>query len=140
MLKVREGSKAKRRSPPKTAARIADAENSNLSLRNDLVPLLQIEFCPTDSLKSHGRKLRKSNPAHIDEVAQSMRRLGFNVPLLIGKGNVVIDGDQGWKPQSRSGWCRCRVSASITWTKSSSVCSEWPSIAWVKKALGTSTS
>jgi ParB-like chromosome segregation protein Spo0J len=90
---VREGSKAKRRSPSKTAAIIADARDGNLTVRNDLVPLIQIESCPTDSLKSHGRQLRKSTPAHIDEVAQSIRRLGFNVPRLIGKGNVVIDGE-----------------------------------------------
>jgi ParB-like chromosome segregation protein Spo0J len=44
-------------------------------------------------LQRQARKLRKLNPAHIDEVAHSIQRLGFNVPLLIGSGNVVVDGE-----------------------------------------------
>jgi DNA modification methylase len=39
------------------------------------------------------RKLRKSDPAHIREIANSISALGFNVPLLVGKDNVVLDGD-----------------------------------------------
>jgi hypothetical protein len=44
-------------------------------------------------LNLHVRKLRKSNPAHVREIANSISRLGFNVPLLVGKDNVVVDGD-----------------------------------------------
>jgi DNA modification methylase len=39
------------------------------------------------------RKLRKSDPAHVREIANSINTLGFNVPLLIGKDNIVVDGD-----------------------------------------------
>ena len=39
------------------------------------------------------RKLRKSDPAHVREIANSISALGFNVPLLVGKDNVVVDGD-----------------------------------------------
>jgi hypothetical protein len=39
------------------------------------------------------RKLRKSDPAHVREIANSISTLGFNVPLLVGKDNVVVDGD-----------------------------------------------
>jgi DNA modification methylase len=60
--------------------------------RNDILPLLKIEPYPVDALKSHARKLRKSDSAHIREMANSIGRLGFNVPLLIGKDNVVVDG------------------------------------------------
>src|SRR5712671_3153016 len=41
----------------------------------------------------HVRKLRKSDPAHVREIANSVGTLGFNVPLLVGKDNVVVDGD-----------------------------------------------
>jgi hypothetical protein len=44
-------------------------------------------------LKSHVRKLRKSDPAHVREIANSVSKLGFNVPLLIGNDNVVVDWD-----------------------------------------------
>jgi len=39
------------------------------------------------------RKLRKNDPAHVREIANSINTLGFNVPLLISKDNVVVDGD-----------------------------------------------
>ena len=61
--------------------------------RNDILPSLRIEPYPVDALKSHVRKLRKSDPAHVREIANSVSTLGFNVPLLVGKDNVVVDGD-----------------------------------------------
>jgi hypothetical protein len=63
---------------------------SSRSRRNDLLPSLRIETCPVGALKSHVRKLRKNNPA---EIASSIGTLGFNLPLLIGKDNVVVDGE-----------------------------------------------
>jgi DNA modification methylase len=44
-------------------------------------------------LKSYLRKLRKNEFAHIGEIATSISTLGFNVPVLIGKDNVVVDGE-----------------------------------------------
>jgi hypothetical protein len=61
--------------------------------RNDLLPNLKIEAVPIDRLGSYSRRLRKSDVAHIQEIADSIARLGFNIPLIIGKGNVVIDGE-----------------------------------------------
>jgi DNA modification methylase len=39
------------------------------------------------------RRLRKADAAHIREVANSISAFGFNVPLLLGANNVVIDGE-----------------------------------------------
>jgi DNA modification methylase len=91
---LREGLKAKGRLRRKAAEKQAEAEKGSWgSGRNDILPSLQIELCPVDELKSHARRLRKSDPAHIREIANSIRSLGFNVPLLVGQGNVVVDGD-----------------------------------------------
>ena len=90
---LREGLKAKGRSRREAAARHAEAEKGTRPRRNDILPLLQIEAYPVDALKSHVRKLRKSDPAHVREIANSINTLGFNVPLLIGKDNIVVDGD-----------------------------------------------
>ena len=92
---LREGLKAKGRSRRKAAARHAEAEKGGWrsSGRNDILPSLRIEPCPIDALKSHLRKLRKNDPAHVREIANSISRLGFNVPLLIGKDNIVVDGE-----------------------------------------------
>jgi DNA modification methylase len=69
----------------------AETESSR-SRRNDLLPPLRIETYPVGALKSHVRKLRKNDPAHIRDIAKSISRLGFNLPLLIGEDNLVVDG------------------------------------------------
>src|SRR5271156_5687608 len=90
---LREGLKAKGRSRRQAAARHTEAEKGSGPRRNDILPSLQIEAFPVDALKSHMRKLRKSEPAHVREIANSINTLGFNVPLLVGKDNIVVDGD-----------------------------------------------
>jgi DNA modification methylase len=90
---LREGLKVKGRSRRKAAARGAEAEKGSSPRRNDILPSLKIEPYLVDVLKSHVRKLRKSAPAHVREIANSVSKLGFNVPLLIGNDNVVVDGD-----------------------------------------------
>jgi hypothetical protein len=88
------GRKTKGRSKRKSEATQAQAENGGWqSGRNDILPSLRIEFYPIEALKTHVRKLRKNDPAHVREVANSISALGFNVPILIGKDNIVIDGD-----------------------------------------------
>ena len=87
----RDGLKAKGRS--RRQVRHADAEKASRPRRNDILPSLKVEPCPVDALKSHARKLRKSDPTHVREIANSVSALGFNIPLLIGKDNVVVDGE-----------------------------------------------
>ena len=85
-----EGSKAagrSRRNPGKGHAEAGKA--SGRSRRNDVIPSLRIEYCPVDALKVHVRKLRKNERAHVRELANAISTLGFNVPLLIGKDDVV---------------------------------------------------
>ena len=112
---LREGLKTKGRSRREAAARHAEAERGDRRPhRNDILPSLQIEPCPVDALKPHVRKLRKSDPAHVREVANSISTLGFNVPLLVGKDNVVVDGDA--RLEAATG-CREKTSAgSVTKT------------------------
>ena len=90
---MREALKAKRRSRRKIAAGRAEVEKSSRHRRNDILPLLKIENCSVDALKPHSRQLRKSDSAHVHEIANSISTLGFNVPLLIGKDNVILDGE-----------------------------------------------
>jgi DNA modification methylase len=90
---LREGLKAKGRTRREATVRHAEAEQASTPRRNDILPPLRIESYPLEALKSHRRKLRNSDPAHIREIANSIGTLGFNVPLLVGKDNVVVDGD-----------------------------------------------
>ena len=82
---LREGLKAKGRSRRQAAARHAEAEKGSRPRRNDILPSLRIEPCSVDVLKSHVRKLRKSEPAHVREIANSINTLGFNVPLSLSE-------------------------------------------------------
>jgi DNA modification methylase len=90
---MREALKASRHSGRKIAATHTEVEKSSRSRRNDVLPVLKIETCSVDALKSHARKLRKSDVTHVRDIANSISTLGFNVPLLIGKNNVVLDGE-----------------------------------------------
>jgi ParB-like chromosome segregation protein Spo0J len=38
------------------------------------------------------REVRKLDPAHVREVANSISALGFCAPILVGKDNLVLDG------------------------------------------------
>ena len=89
---LREGLKAKGRSRRESVKKRAEASRVHPHLRNDLLPALGIESCPLDSLRLRERRLRKSEAAHVREVANSIGAFGFNVPLLLGRNNVVIDG------------------------------------------------
>ena len=90
---LRGGLKAKGRSRRQSAVRRAEAANGSRQIRNDLLPALKIESYLIGALGSHSRRLRKSDAAHIREIANSIGALGFNVPLLIGQDNMVIDGE-----------------------------------------------
>jgi DNA modification methylase len=90
---LREGLKAKGRLRRDSVRRRAAVERGKRHARNDLVPDLKIEAVPIDSLRSYSRRLRKSDAAHAEEIANSIGALGFSIPLLIGKENIVIDGE-----------------------------------------------
>src|SRR5271154_3351262 len=90
---LREGLKTKGRLRREAAGKQAAANGVAPNARNDLLPALRVEALPIESLRSHSRRLRKSDAAHVREVANSIRAFGFNVPLLIGSGNVLVDGE-----------------------------------------------
>jgi ParB-like nuclease domain len=78
---------------PEASRPSGEAANGSRQIRNDMLPALKLESYLIDALGSHSRRLRKSDAAHIREIANSIGALGFNVPLLIGQDNMVIDGE-----------------------------------------------
>jgi DNA modification methylase len=85
--------KEKLRSRRKASTQQSEMAAACRPRRNDMLPLLKVETCSVDAFKSPARKLRKSDSVHIREIADSISTLGFNVPLLIGKNDVVLDGE-----------------------------------------------
>jgi DNA modification methylase len=71
---------------------MAQAAGAPRALRNDLLPPLDLAYIPLENLRMPAREIRKLDPAHVREVANSIRALGFCAPILVGKNNLVLDG------------------------------------------------
>ncbi len=68
------------------------AASSPRMRRNNLLPGLELAYIPLEDLRTPARAVRKLDPTHVHEVANSIGALGFCAPVLIGKDNVVLDG------------------------------------------------
>jgi DNA modification methylase len=73
--------------------RLAKASAAPHARRNDPVPQLELVSIGLDDLRLPARKTRKCSPAHVREVMSSISELGFCAPILVGKGNIVLDGE-----------------------------------------------
>ena len=71
--------------------------------RNDMLPRLELSSVPLNELRTSARKLRKLDPAHVREVASSISLLGFCDPLLVGRGNELIDGEARYEAAKQLG-------------------------------------
>ena len=61
-------------------------------MRNDPLPQLLLDDLPLEDLRLPRRAVRQLDTAHIREVADSISGLGFCVPVIVGKDNIVVDG------------------------------------------------
>ncbi len=89
----KETLKGKSRRRREELARLAASGAAPRALRNDVLPPLEVVHLPLDALRSPARNVRTSDPVHLREVAATISALGFCVPVLVGKNNVVIDGE-----------------------------------------------
>ncbi len=71
---------------------LADVSERGSACRNDLIPELRFERRTLDSLKLIARNVRALEPAHIREVAESIKEFGFVSPVIIGEDGTIIDG------------------------------------------------
>jgi ParB-like nuclease domain/DNA methylase len=79
---------------------LASAEHQR---RNDMLPRLDLSYVRLDELRPSARKLRKLDPVHVREVASSISLLGFCDPLLVGRGNELIDGEARYEAAKQLG-------------------------------------
>lgn len=85
--------KSKNRDRREALTRMSRPGSTARGARNDILPLLELVRIPIDDLKTTQRKVRKKDPAHVCEVAATISALGFCDPVLVGKGNLVLDGE-----------------------------------------------
>jgi hypothetical protein len=89
---LREGLKAKGRLRRDSLKRRAAVERGNRHARNDLLPGLKIEAVPIDSLRSYSRRLRKSDAAHAQEIANSIGAFGYGCTMNKPERAGTCDG------------------------------------------------
>jgi ParB-like nuclease family protein len=73
------------------------------TLRNDLLPTMKLQTLAIADLKMPKHMVRKLDPGHIKEVANGIQAMGFSVPVLVGKGNTIIDGASSVKAAEELG-------------------------------------
>jgi hypothetical protein len=72
---------------------LAKASAAPRARRNDPLPRLELANIGLDDLHLAARKTRKCTPAHVREVMGSISELGFCAPIIVGKDNLVLDGE-----------------------------------------------
>jgi DNA modification methylase len=77
----------------KVLSQLAKASAALRARRNDPLPQLELASIGLDDLNLPARKTRKSTPAHVREVMGSISELGFCDPVLVGKDNLVLNGE-----------------------------------------------
>jgi DNA modification methylase len=85
--------KAGNRDRRENLARMARQGAGARKVRNDVLPRLELVGVSIEDLKTELRKVRKKDFAHVREVAATISELGFCDPVLIGKDNLVLDGE-----------------------------------------------
>jgi len=71
------------------AARLTDAEARQL---HEQISGMAIESVPTESIKSNPRNAKEHPEQQVALIAENIRRLGFNHPILIDETNTIIGG------------------------------------------------
>ena len=56
----------------------------------------------------------RNNEAAIEPVAQSIKRFGFRVPILIDGKGTIIAGHTRYEAANGLAWTKCRVFGSMT--------------------------
>jgi hypothetical protein len=85
--------KGKGRARRETMAHLSASGASARLVRNDVLPSLALIQIKLDDLRRPSRRIRKVDPAHVRDVAGSISALGFCAPVLVGRGNEVLDGE-----------------------------------------------
>jgi ParB-like chromosome segregation protein Spo0J len=86
------GLKAKSRRRRESLKRLAASAAPPREAPNDLLPPLDLAYALLEDLRIPARELRKLDPTHLREVANSISTFGFCAPILVGKANLVLDG------------------------------------------------
>jgi DNA modification methylase len=85
--------KAKGRARRQGLARASQIDPASRAKRNDILPDLKLVHIAVVDLKISHRKTRKHSAEQLHMIMQSITLLGFCAPLLVAKGNLVIDGE-----------------------------------------------
>lgn len=73
----------------------------NLSHQNSALSATQV---PIHSLKPDPRNPRLHSTRQVNQIAQSIKTFGFNVPILVDADNLILSGHGRWLACQKLGW------------------------------------
>jgi hypothetical protein len=62
-----------------------------------------VESVPVDALKPYGRNARTHSESQLEQLVGTIRKLGFNDPLLVDESNMILSGHGRWEAAKRLG-------------------------------------
>lgn len=51
--------------------------------------MLKIEYLPINEIKPYKHNAKKHPPTQVEQIAESIRQMGFNDPIAIWRGEIV---------------------------------------------------
>lgn len=66
-------------------------------------------------IKPYERNPRKNDQA-VDDVAESIRQVGYRARIVVDENNVIIAGHTRWKALQKLGWKECEVQRELDMT------------------------
>ena len=64
----------------------------NPSVSTDRWPATKVEMRPVEALAPYARNARSHPEEQVGQIAASMRRFGFTIPMLVAEDGTIISG------------------------------------------------
>lgn len=104
-----ESLRAKFRSRRDRQQTLQELDRKPDTARNDLLPTLEIEVVPIESLKPANRRVRRRDAAQTKRLGASIAKFGICRPVLVGRDRRIIDGHDIWEEAKALGLDRVPI-------------------------------
>lgn len=86
------------------------------TLPADLWPATTVEMRPVEELVPYARNARTHPPEQVEQIAASMRRFGFTIPMLVAEDGTIISGHGRLMAAQRLGLAEVPVMVAKGWS------------------------
>ena len=97
---------------------------------------IKVTYVDLNSLKTYQNNPKDHPQKQVHQIADSIKKFGFNNPILIDENNEIIAGHGRYMAAQQLQMETVPV-IRLTWTKRKSVFIAWPTIKFQKTVAGT---